>query len=279
MERAVSLEPGDIAARINQANLLVRINRNHEAIETLEFALKLAHTPEDVAAVENLLQSSRRFEAGRAKMQKKLASVQIAPLGGQSSPPGVTMPRAIHTVEAQFTEEARNAKHQGICGLTMVVGIDGKPYNIVVVKKLGMGLDQKAIEAVRQWTFEPAKRNGRPIPSHLRLNVTFSLYGTENDKYIELSEKTKRGDAAAELALAKAFFEGRNIPKDESQGQVLLERAAKMVCRKRSLNWPSAPTLTETPLPTTWTLMSGMCAHKEAGSRLARQGSANLSQG
>jgi TonB family protein len=227
MDRAVSLEPGDIAARINQANLLVRMNRNHEAIEKLEFALKLAHTPEDVAAVENLLQSSRRFEAERAKMQKKLASVPIGPLGGHPSPPGVTMPRAIHTVEAQYTEEARNAKRQGVCGLSMIVGIDGKPYNITVVKKLGMGLDQKAIEAVRQWTFEPAKRNGRPIPSGLMLNVSFSLYGTENDKYIELSEKAKQGDAAAELALAKAFFAGRDIPKDEGQGQVLLERAAQ----------------------------------------------------
>ena len=227
MEKAVSLEPGDIAARINQANLLVRMNRDREAIEKLEFSLKLAHTPEDVAAVEDLLQSSKRFEVERAKLQKKLASVPIAPVGGPSKAAGVTMPRAIHTVPVEYTEEARNAKRQGICGLSLVVGTDGKPSNIVVIKKLGMGLDQKAIDAVRQWTFEPARRNGRPIPSRLMLNVSFSLYGTENDKFIKLSEKAKQGDPAAELELANAFFAGRDIPKDENQGQALLERAAE----------------------------------------------------
>jgi TonB family protein len=207
MEKAVSLEPGDIAARINQANLLVRMNRDRDAIEKLEFALKLAHTPEDVAAVENLLQSSKRFEAERAKMQKKLASVPIAPVGGPSNAPGVTMPRAIHTVPVEYTEEARNAKRQGICGLSLVVGADGKPSNIVVINKLGMGLDQKAIDAVRQWTFEPARRNGRPIPSRLMLNVSFSLYGTENDKFIELSEKAKQGGhPQAQFELAERIY-------------------------------------------------------------------------
>ena len=137
------------------------------------------------------------------------------------------MPRAIHTVPVEYTEEARNAKRQGICGLSLVVGTDGKPSNIVVIKKLGMGLDQKAIDAVRQWTFEPARRNGRPIPSRLMLNVSFSLYGTENDKFIKLSEKAKQGDPAAELELANAFFAGRDIPQDENQGQALLERAAE----------------------------------------------------
>jgi len=227
MEKAVQLEPGDVTIRVNEANLLVRMDRNAEAIEKLEFALKLAHTPEEVATVENILQTSQRYLAERSRLQKKAATVPISPVGTQSKSPGVTMARAVHTVQAEYTEEARNAKRQGTCTLSLVVGVDGKPSNITVTKKLGMGLDQKAVEAVRQWQFEPARRNGRPIPSVLILNISFSLFGGRSDKFIELSEKAREGDPAAELELANAFFAGRDIHKDESQGLALLERAAE----------------------------------------------------
>jgi TonB family protein len=226
MEKAVQLEPGDVAIRVNKANLLTRMGQNAEAIEELEFAQKLSHTPEEVATVENILQSAQRFQVERAKLQKKAASVAISPVG-QAREPGVTMPRATRTVQAEYTEEARNAKREGTCTLSLIVGVDGKPSNIVVSKKLGMGLDQKAVEAVRQWQFEPARRNGRPIPSGLILSIRFSLFGSGGDKFVELSEKAKEGDPAAELELANAFFAGRDIPKDESQGLVLLERAAE----------------------------------------------------
>ncbi|MGB6633169.1 MAG: energy transducer TonB, partial [Terriglobales bacterium] len=98
---------------------------------------------------------------------------------------------------------------------------------IVVTKKLGMGLDEKAIEAVRKWKFEPARKYGRPVMMRLNLSLTFKLFGIGSDNFIELSQKAKAGDAAAEFALANAFFEGRDIPKDESQGAALLERAAR----------------------------------------------------
>jgi TonB family protein len=227
MEKAVQLEPGDVAIRVNKANLLTRMGQNTEAIEELEFAQKLSHTPEEVATVENILQSAQRFQVERAKLQKKTAAVAISPVGQQSRQPGVTMARATHTVQAEYTEEARNAKREGTCTLSLIVGVDGKPSNIVVTKKLGMGLDQKAIEAVRQWQFEPARRNGRPIPSGLILTIRFNLFGGGADKFVELSEKAKEGDPAAELELANAFFAGRDVPKNENQGLALLERAAE----------------------------------------------------
>jgi TonB family protein len=71
---------------------------------------------------------------------------------------GVTPPRPIYSPDPEFSEEARKAKYQGTCTLMIVVSADGKPTNIRVVNSLGMGLDEKAIETVRTWRFEPGKR-------------------------------------------------------------------------------------------------------------------------
>jgi TonB family protein len=58
----------------------------------------------------------------------------------------------------------------------MVVGADGRPQQVRVQRSLGMGLDEKAIEAVRQWKFEPAKLNGQSVPVQINVEVNFRLY-------------------------------------------------------------------------------------------------------
>jgi TonB family protein len=136
-------------------------------------------------------------------------------------------PRAIYSPGVEYTEEARRAKLEGTCTVSLIVGVDGKPSNIIVTKKLGMGLDEKAVETVSKWKFEPGTRYGRPVPSRVNLSLGFQLYGKTTDKYFELSESAKAGDPAAEFELANAFFAGKDIPKDESQGMALLERAAR----------------------------------------------------
>jgi TonB family protein len=109
--------------------------------------------------------------------------------------------------------------------VSVIIGLDGRTSNIFVTKRLGMGLDEKAVEAVRKWTFEPARRNGRPVMTHLTLSVQFKLIG--NDKILQLTERAQAGDSASEFELAKAFFAGKDIPKDESRGLTMLERAAR----------------------------------------------------
>jgi TonB family protein len=138
-----------------------------------------------------------------------------------------TPPRAIFSPEAEYTEEARAAKFEGTCVVQLIVGVDGKPSNVVVTKKVGYGMDERAVAAVSKWKFEPGRRNGRPVPSRLSLSLQFKIFGTDTQKYLNLSEKARSGDPAAEFELANAFFEGRDIPKDESQGMALLERAAR----------------------------------------------------
>jgi periplasmic protein TonB len=89
---------------------------------------------------------------------------------------GVSPPRATYSPEPEFSEEARKAKYQGTCTLGLIVGTDGRPTNIRVLNSLGMGLDEKAIEAVKNWKFEPAMKDGHPVRVEIAVEVDFHLY-------------------------------------------------------------------------------------------------------
>jgi len=89
---------------------------------------------------------------------------------------GVSAPKVVYDPDPEYSEEARKAKFQGTVVLWLVVSPDGKPQQIRVTRALGMGLDEKAIEAVRQWRFEPAKKDGQPVPVQINVEVNFRLY-------------------------------------------------------------------------------------------------------
>lgn len=89
---------------------------------------------------------------------------------------GVSAPRALDTPDPEYSEEARKAKYQGTCVLWLIVGPDGKPRDVKVARALGMGLDEKAIEAVRNWKFEPAMKDGKPVAVQINVEVNFRLY-------------------------------------------------------------------------------------------------------
>jgi periplasmic protein TonB len=89
---------------------------------------------------------------------------------------GVTAPQLIHSVQPEFTDEARQQKYTGVVEIQLIVDSSGNPENIEVVKHLGMGLDQKAIDAVRQYKFHPAMFQGHPVPVRLVVDVDFHLY-------------------------------------------------------------------------------------------------------
>src|SRR5690242_13834764 len=89
---------------------------------------------------------------------------------------GVSAPRIISDPEPEYSEEARKAKYQGVCVLWLVVGPDGRPRDIRVARSLGLGLDEKAIEAVKNWKFEPALKDGKPVAVQINVEVNFHLY-------------------------------------------------------------------------------------------------------
>jgi TonB family protein len=80
-----------------------------------------------------------------------------------------------YRVEPEFSEEARKAKFQGMVVLMIEIGVDGRAHNLKLVQPIGLGLDQKAIEAVAQWRFRPAQRGGKPLASTARVEVFFHL--------------------------------------------------------------------------------------------------------
>jgi periplasmic protein TonB len=89
---------------------------------------------------------------------------------------GISAPQAITAPDPEYTEEARRAKTQGTCVLWLIVDSTGKPRDIKVVRGLGQGLDAKALEAVRQWRFEPAMKDGKPVDVQISVEVVFHLY-------------------------------------------------------------------------------------------------------
>lgn len=89
---------------------------------------------------------------------------------------GVSAPRLIYYVDPEFSDEARRAKYQGVCVVQLIVDKQGNPQHIQVVRALGMGLDEKAIEAVKQYKFKPAYYQGKPVPVIINVEVNFRIY-------------------------------------------------------------------------------------------------------
>ena len=88
----------------------------------------------------------------------------------------VTAPKPVHTPDPEYSEEARSRGLQGSLILWIVVDEKGDVSRIKLDRCLGMGLDERAIQSVSRWKFEPAIRNGQPIAVQLNVEVTFRLY-------------------------------------------------------------------------------------------------------
>jgi TonB family protein len=87
----------------------------------------------------------------------------------------VSAPTLISKTEPEYSEEARKAKYSGSVLLSIVVDVNGLPRDIKVIRPLGLGLDEKAIEAVMKWRFRPGMKGGRPVPVQAQVEVSFRL--------------------------------------------------------------------------------------------------------
>jgi protein TonB len=94
----------------------------------------------------------------------------ILHVGGSVHPPVV-----IHTVDPKFSDAARKAKFSGKVLLYLVVDENGNPQHIRVARGVGMGLDEKAVEAVRQYRFKPATLNDKPVKVDLYVQVSYQF--------------------------------------------------------------------------------------------------------
>ncbi len=89
---------------------------------------------------------------------------------------GVSAPTLVYKVEAEFSEEARKAKVSGNVVVGLIVDEKGNATRVHVVRGLGMGLDEKAMEAVRQFKFKPAMENGKPVKVEVNVEVNFQIF-------------------------------------------------------------------------------------------------------
>jgi TonB family protein len=89
----------------------------------------------------------------------------------------VTVPRVRKEIKPEYTEDAKAANIQGTVVLEAVVLEDGTVGDVRVARSLDSvhGLDEQAVKAMRQWLFEPGKKDGKPVPVRVDVEMTFTL--------------------------------------------------------------------------------------------------------
>ena len=163
-------------------------NDEAEALYRKAMATEDADSPEQALTLEIYSQflkaHDREAEAGplesRAKVIHKARILAMAPPEAAVSSaikmgPGMTAPKLLYKVEPEYSEEARSAKYAGTVTLKIVVDVDGTAKNIEVVNGIGLGLDEKAVEAIQRWKFKPAEKDGAPIAMRATIEVNFRL--------------------------------------------------------------------------------------------------------
>lgn len=89
---------------------------------------------------------------------------------------GVSKPVLVVRSDAEFSDQARRQKFEGVCIISIIVDARGYPQNPRVTRALGMGLDEKALEAVQKYRFKPAMKDGKPVASFVSVEIDFHLY-------------------------------------------------------------------------------------------------------
>ena len=116
-------------------------------------------------------------DSGTGSFTKMAAPPPPVPLppGVFSVGNGVTAPVPIEHPDPAYTQEARDAKYSGEVMLALVINTDGRAEDISVIKNLGMGLDEKAIEAVQKWVFRPGTKDGVPVKVKANIAINFRM--------------------------------------------------------------------------------------------------------
>jgi len=202
IDRAAAAYPNDALADDVQGYCLVSLVIGADGIPTDIQVVRTHGANFDTAAIEALKQS--KFEPGTLDGKPVPVRIyartpffddkrpaysrillRIGPNGGALPPaqnnanrlrPGNTPPVPLNTIVAEFSDDARRNKIQGVVLVSLLVNEEGIPIDLSVTRGLGHGLDEKALEAVSQYRFRPAMRDGAPIESRIAVEVNFRLY-------------------------------------------------------------------------------------------------------
>ena len=172
-------------AAVDYAAQLLSVARRVQA-QVPATAVAMVRRPELEGRVRGILDPGRnRSRAGiAAQIAIVLTAVaMLAPLTALSQDDsvhrigerGLTGPRVVKKVEPQYTPDARDAKIEGTVTLQLTIDPDGKARNMVVTRSLDAGLDQSAMDAIGQWQFEPARKDGNAVRCAAAIEVNFHL--------------------------------------------------------------------------------------------------------
>lgn len=161
--------PTDAEAMYRSA-LAVEEADSPQAATIMELYARLLNDAGRTQEAQPLLDRAKAIRSRFGSRAKKELSAGVYRIGGD-----VTAPKVLSKVEPQYTEEARLAKYSGTAVLSVEIGADGVPRNIQVVRGLGLGLDDNAVAAVSTWRFQPATKEGAPVPVAAQIEVNFRL--------------------------------------------------------------------------------------------------------
>ena len=165
-------KPPAAQAASDLAEILAAENRNDDAEQMLALAEKTFETALGPTSPLTIGIATRRAmiqkQLGRAP--QPVPAETVYRVGNQ-----VTQPRILSKVEPQYSEQARKKKLQGTISLSIVIDTTGTPTQIAVLRPLGMGLDEEAVQAVSQWRFAPGTKNGSPVPVYTQIEITMHV--------------------------------------------------------------------------------------------------------
>jgi TonB family protein len=155
-----------------RAALAVEEANSPDAALTMEFLAHFLREQGRVSEAEAMEASASEIrKAHVAQLSPKPQKTAEASRTGN----GVTSPALLRKIEPSYSPEARAVKAQGTVVLTVVIGTDGKAGDVRLSQGVGFGLDEQALDAVTQWTFEPGTRGGMAVPVQASIEVNFRL--------------------------------------------------------------------------------------------------------
>jgi len=159
----------DEADRLFQIALSVQDPKSADAAVIMRVYARFLRLQGDAERAAKLAKQAVEIESATAQPLPPLPT-GVNRVGGSVKPP-VPLVRP----EPQYSDEARAALLEGTVVVRVVIGIDGTPQEALIVRGLGLGLDEMALEAINQWRFKPGARDGQPVPVAATIEVNFRL--------------------------------------------------------------------------------------------------------
>jgi TonB family protein len=128
----------------------------------------------------------------------------------------VSSPVVLHVVEPKFSEQARAAGFSGRVLVNLIVDTEGMPQKVHVLRGVGMGLDENAVEAVKQYFFKPAMEDGKPVPVELNVQINFEIYRPPtviHSAAIHITDEARRNKASGAILVGFTLDE-QGLPQD-----------------------------------------------------------------